>query len=269
MENAGILRTEAINFWYRMEDMPQPTGRHTHGEYEIYYLLQGDVMFHLEDQGYIASPRSLLLIPPAVYHEWRLTSRRLSERVAIHFQPGILDDAERTLLPDLFQLKHPYFADIASCRMDSFVQSVLECRDMNEYIQKIALRSRLVSLLTQIHWLGERTVPPPPAAADGQTGDTWIKGVIEYLHATLREPLSLDTVARQFRVSKNHLNVRFRRETGATVNQYIREQRVYLAHRELLAGCHAEEAAYNAGFNDYSNFFRAYKMIFGVSPRGR
>jgi AraC-like DNA-binding protein len=268
MENVDTLRTGAVNFRHSLEDLPLSTG-HIHGEYEIYYLLQGDVIFRLGDHVYTASPRSLLLIPPEVPHEWRITSRRLSERVSIHFKPEVLNDAEQTLLPELFQVKRPYFADTASCRMDSFVQSVLECRDMAEGVQKIALKSRLVSLLTQIHWLGEQKVPPLPAAAGGQTGDKWIAGIIEYLHDTLREAISLDTVARKFRVSKNHLNVRFHRETGATVNQYIRKQRVYLAHRELLAGCHAEEAAYNAGFNDYSNFFRAYKAIFGVSPRGK
>jgi AraC-like DNA-binding protein len=33
-----------------------------------------------------------------------------------------------------------------------------------------------------------------------------------------------------------------------------------------MAGCPAEEAAYKSGFNDYSNFYRAYKAFFGITP---
>jgi AraC-like DNA-binding protein len=40
-----------------------------------------------------------------------------------------------------------------------------------------------------------------------------------------------------------------------------------MARQEILKGCcTAEEAAYKAGFNDYSNSYRAYKAFFGIIP---
>jgi AraC-like DNA-binding protein len=39
-----------------------------------------------------------------------------------------------------------------------------------------------------------------------------------------------------------------------------------MARQEILQGSTAEEAAYKAGFNDYSNFYRAYKAFFGIVP---
>ncbi|MDR0377462.1 MAG: helix-turn-helix domain-containing protein [Spirochaetaceae bacterium] len=58
----------------------------------------------------------------------------------------------------------------------------------------------------------------------------------------------------------------FRKETGTTVNQYIRIKRLVLARREIPQGSTAEEAAHKADFNDYSNFYRAYKSFFGITP---
>jgi AraC-like DNA-binding protein len=58
----------------------------------------------------------------------------------------------------------------------------------------------------------------------------------------------------------------FRKETGTTVTQYIRIKRLVMARQEILKGCTADEAAYKAGFNDYSNFYRAYKAFFGIVP---
>jgi AraC-like DNA-binding protein len=45
-------------------------------------------------------------------------------------------------------------------------------------------------------------------------------------------------------------------------------KRLGLARQEIARGGHPEEAAYSAGFKDYSNFFRAYKSFYGSSPSG-
>jgi AraC-like DNA-binding protein len=90
--------------------------------------------------------------------------------------------------------------------------------------------------------------------------------VLKYLGDHLRDGLTLEDVARRFSISKNHLNNLFRQTTGATVNHYIRTKRLGLARQEILKGSNAQEAAYNAGFNDYSNFYRAYKAFYGSMP---
>jgi AraC-like DNA-binding protein len=93
-----------------------------------------------------------------------------------------------------------------------------------------------------------------------------IQAILGYLNSNLHKPISLDQLVQKFYISKNHLNVIFRKETGTTVNQYIRIKRLVMARQEILQGCAAEEAAYNVGFNDYSNFYRAYKAFFGIMP---
>jgi AraC-like DNA-binding protein len=40
-------------------------------------------------------------------------------------------------------------------------------------------------------------------------------------------------------------------------------------YQEMRSGRGAEEAAYKAGFNDYSNFYRSYKSVFGIMPSDR
>jgi AraC-like DNA-binding protein len=57
-----------------------------------------------------------------------------------------------------------------------------------------------------------------------------------------------------------------RQTTGTTVNHYIRIKRLGLARQEILLGASAQKAAYRMGFNDYSNFYRAYKSFYGGLP---
>jgi len=82
------------------------------------------------------------------------------------------------------------------------------------------------------------------------------------------QAVCLEDLSKHFAISKNRLNALFREETGETVGQYIREQRLNFARREIMLGKGAEEAAWEAGFNNYSVFFRDYKALFGAPPTG-
>jgi AraC-like DNA-binding protein len=48
--------------------------------------------------------------------------------------------------------------------------------------------------------------------------------------------------------------------------KYVTAKRLGLAQQEILSGTPFGEAAYNAGFNDYTTFFRAYKSFYGSPP---
>jgi AraC-like DNA-binding protein len=209
------------------------------------------------------NPESLLLIPPKHVHGVNVQSARPHQRISVHFMPGLLDQAERSLLLEIFHVPHLYYPDVSMHRIGFLVQSLFDCKDMEEPLQKIAVRHRALSLLTHIYQLYlQNLVCPAPK-------DERIQAMLGYLNRNLHEPVSLDTLCREFHVSKNHLNVIFRKETGTTVNQYMRIKRLVMARQEILKGCTAEEAAYRAGFNDYSNFYRAYKAFFGIIPSNK
>ena len=76
----------------------------------------------------------------------------------------------------------------------------------------------------------------------------------------------MEGLAGTFYMSKNHLTSIFKRATGTTVARYILYKRMAVVRGELSAGIPAAEAASNAGFGDYSSFFRAYKKMFGCAP---
>ncbi|MDR2095289.1 MAG: helix-turn-helix domain-containing protein [Treponema sp.] len=54
--------------------------------------------------------------------------------------------------------------------------------------------------------------------------------------------------------------------TGTTIHHYILLKRLTLVRQRIWNGYGVEEATYKAGFNDYSNFYRAYKSVFHIKP---
>ncbi len=81
------------------------------------------------------------------------------------------------------------------------------------------------------------------------------------------DPLSLQSVARLFLVSKEHLSRVFRKAFGTTVNDYITDRRMDKA-LELLRDADVEikEVAWMVGYQDLAYFYRVFKKHFGYPP---
>jgi AraC-like DNA-binding protein len=160
----------------------------------------------------------------------------------------------------IFESGEKYFPDLPQLQIGFLVQSILDCENIEEPLRKAVLKYRTISLLTHICQLqsGNKSPAVPP--------DIRIQSMLRYLNRCLPKPVSVKQLSSRFHISKNHLNVLFHKETGTTIYQYILKKRLALARQEIQNGLGAEEAAYKTGFNNYSNFYRAYKATFGTAP---
>jgi AraC-like DNA-binding protein len=95
--------------------------------------------------------------------------------------------------------------------------------------------------------------------------------VTRALQAIEHEPdatLSLSFLAREARLSPYHFLRTFQQVTGLTPHQYVRRARLREAAARLATGrAKVLEVALDSGFGDVSNFNRAFRIEFGVSPR--
>ena len=81
--------------------------------------------------------------------------------------------------------------------------------------------------------------------------------------------LAISEVARQAGVSENHLGELFQNEVGVTMGVYRTQIRLDTVKRLCLQNpaLPIYVAAVEAGFSDYSSFYRAHKASTGKSPR--
>jgi AraC-like DNA-binding protein len=234
---------------------------HCHSYYEIYYFLRGKVEYLVEGVAYAPAPDSVLLIPAGVLHGVKADPNLPYERFALHFLPELLSPETRKLLLSPFQHGGAYLINpdpnlLACCR------SLLDCGSLSPALQTAALRCRTEALLTMLCAASQRQGKLPKE----DTPSTQTEEILSYLNSHLGEDLSLDLLCQKFFISKNHLNLLFRKATGTTVWDYLSRKRAALAQQLILSGTTAMQAARQAGFQDYSAFYRCYRKIFGQSP---
>jgi AraC-like DNA-binding protein len=262
MIQQDILTANLLHVWSQYSDEVY-RNIHCHAEYEIYYFMQGDIEYRIEGRHYIMAPESLLLIPPNCFHGVTVKSTALHRRISVHFRPELLDDEERPLLLGLFQAERMYYPELSNSGIGFLVQSIADCKKLEEPLRTVAIKHRLIALLTHIYTVHAQkmTCSMPP--------DRRIQAILRYMNGNLQKPITIEQLVTQFHISRNHLNVLFRRETGTTIHRYILLKRLTLVRQEIWNGYGIEEAAYKAGFNDYSSFFRAYKTFFGEKPSAK
>lgn len=98
---------------------------------------------------------------------------------------------------------------------------------------------------------------------DERTGRAW-KVLTEHYP---KSELTLEWVARESGVTKNHLNQLVRSLSGTTVYKLLTYYRLYRSMRLVYeSDCTLTEAAMACGYESSSSYWRAFKKTFKVAP---
>ena len=232
---------------------------HCHKECEIYYMIDGEAEMVVEGQKFLLAPDSLLLMPSNSFHQWKYPAGRVHRRLNLHFLPEIMNKTEQDFFKELFA-EPLHFLNGSLYQLNFYFQAISDCGEMDESMQKVAVKHRIASLLTQVKFLKTRYAAKPVIL------DERIQRMLVYFSEHLSEKVCLDEIAHKFGVSKNLLNTTFKNSVGITIMKYINIKRLEFARQKILNGARIGEAAYMAGFEDYTTFYRSYKSYFGCPP---
>jgi AraC-like DNA-binding protein len=94
-----------------------------------------------------------------------------------------------------------------------------------------------------------------------------IDSVIDYINSHLEEDITVDEISEYFYLSKFHLSREFKKHTGTTIHRYIVQKKLIQAKELILEQMPVIDVYKHCGFGDYSNFFRAFKNEYGVTPK--
>ncbi|MEA4822144.1 MAG: substrate-binding domain-containing protein [Erysipelotrichales bacterium] len=97
--------------------------------------------------------------------------------------------------------------------------------------------------------------------------DKNIQEVLKYLQKNLISPIKIEELTSLVSISRRGLEIKFKKEMGVSIYQFILNQRVELFTTLLITtDLSIIEITDQAGFNDYSSIFRIFKKINGCSP---
>jgi AraC-like DNA-binding protein len=223
--------------------------RHFHDTAHFVFLMRGELAWTTPAGRHECSPWRGVFHPAGVEHQTlagaglRAFSMEIGaawmERLAEHAPPP---DRPVTLDEDSRAVATRLLGELRSFRPCSLL--VIE-----------GLTAELLASAARIGNGAERRVP------------LWMHSLLDRLRAEYCEPLRLNELAMSMNLHPGRLSRSFRRATGKTIGDYVRDLRVQHVLRQLAASDQpVAELALAAGYFDQSHCTREFKRATGLTP---
>ena len=259
-------------FHYRDESM-QEVGLHHHDFYEIYFFLSGNVSYNIESRSYRLSPGDILLINPHELHQPIFSPEKQNyERIVLWMNSGFIQQLGigGQNMTQCFDTRNPGHTNLVRPEgvtrelLNYLVQQLLREQESPDFASDVYCLSLLAQLLILVNRAALRAGQTPE---DRENTDSTVYRILTYINEHYHEDLNLDFLANKFFISKYHLSREFGRVVGTSVHRYILQKRLIMARQMMAAGQPTSEVYQHCGFGDYSNFYRAFKKEYQISPR--
>lgn len=258
--------------YHYCDAVPPNVDFHEHDFYEIFFFLSGNVSYIIEGRTYQLRPGDILLTDNRDIHRPDVRPGKPYERYVIWIRPLFLSMAN-SLGADLtacftdasakkYKLIRPDSAVLS--HLKGICEKMLQCRDATEFGSNTLLYLYLTEFLV---YLNRAYFATPDEIRKDITENEKINEVVRYINDHIADNLTLDRLSEVFFVSKYYLGHRFKEFTGLTLYQFIIKKRLTIARNMLREGVPAMDACMRCGFNDYSNFLKAFKREFGRNPK--
>ena len=89
---------------------------------------------------------------------------------------------------------------------------------------------------------------------------SYVQQIADRIQSSYMQKLSVEDLAKEFRMDRSYLNRQFKKATGRSIKEYITFVRMERAVWYLARGYSVKETAGLCGFNDVSNFSRTFKQ---------
>jgi AraC-like DNA-binding protein len=252
---------------------------HFHEDVEILLSLSSSGDFFIENELYPLQRGTLFLLREATLH--KSVANAFYTRYVLHISPDTLqgfstpqsdllafaqkvsgrslqlNDKQTRILTKMFQqLEKPH--DKSFCGDIRKTSHLLNC-----LITIFSLFENAAATSENELKTGSENKPNESANLDFAK----IAPLIRYIPDNLAEPLSLDSLADRFFISKYHMCRTFKSATGFSVMEYIIHCRILKARELLRQGLGVQDAGERVGFRSNSHFIRTFGALTGTSPR--
>lgn len=267
-----IMMERYYEFHHTYNETPPLVEFHQHPFYEIFFFLSGNVNYIIEGRNYKLRPGDLLLTGNSDIHRPDIHPGRPYERIVIWLADDFFD-----------YLQDFYDEDFTACFTDAALKDYRLIRPDSERIahlknlflqmqqakhgQERGSRALTTAYLIEfLVYVSRAYYDAPDSVQKDVTENEKINQVITYINEHITENLNLDALAVRFFTSKYYFSRQFKQFTGLSLYQYIMKKRLIIARNLLRAGSSVMDSCFQCGFNDYSNFLKAFKREFGQNP---
>lgn len=246
---------------------------HYHDFNKIIIFLSGNVTYLVEGKAYYLKPWDILLVNHHDIHKPIIDPNTTYERIIIWLQNNFIQSQQDRPCDlsacfataneksfNLIRLNAPL-----QTKIQTLIHALEETLTSEEFGHEVLSQTYFLQLMVYLN----RVFSPEQYQNDQSASryDKQIADILKYINLHLDADLSNEILAEKFFLSKYYLMHKFKEETGYTLHNYIQQKRLICAADMIKGGTPILKASSLCGFSDYSTFLRAFRKMYGMSPK--
>lgn len=257
---------------YIDNDTPLINRIHIHNYYELYFFISGQTRYLIDGVEYAFKKGDFIIIPPNVPHRSILDTSPTPYTgyaifITLPFLQNLAEMEEKIAYPFRYALDNkqyifhtplPTWHGILSAfqMIDKEFHNDKYCHHFAAYTSTVNL---IILLSRTVYYLTNKDEAVKP-------NEELLMNIKNYLDVNYFIEISLEETAQKFFIGSSTLSHLFKEQMGIPFYQYVLQLRLEAAKNDILANKPASKVYRENGFKDYSNFYKAFKKRYGVSP---
>lgn len=226
----------------------------------IYYICGGEYIFNINNERITAQKGDLVLAPKGASLDFNSVDGEKYEVFICHFSA----ECDNSNLFDY--LEFPYITSLNNENSEGYVthsfEDLVHFNSINDVRAAFRVQADLMKILACFvdHTENER-----PTIKVNK--DKTLKPIILYIEENYKEDITVNELATAAHLHPNYFIKTFKKQFGIPPIQYINRLRLTKARYALTNTSETiQEVAVNSGFNGQSQFSKAFRQMFGLSP---
>lgn len=237
---------------------------HSHSFYELYFLIEGERTFFIDNVLYTLKKDSLALIPPFTMHK---TEGGPFTRININLSGSFFEKDELPLIDELCERRIINLKDKMQNQFIPMLNKLIQYQKSNNLIDRTLFKIQTKMIVADLYNLGYDNSSNIEKIAFEKDMPSIIMNIIKYIHNNYHDDITLQDISTKFFISRSYIAKLFKDYTNFTVSEYIMNMRINKAKELLLSTRkNMEEISELVGFSSANYFSLIFKKRVGLSP---
>lgn len=235
------------------------------------YFKSGEGNIKIEGRNYRIEEGDIIILKPTELFQFTVNDSIYHERISLNVNESLLNyfPYDFNALFEPFYEREKGIGNKISAKtvheygLDKYFDEIMKYVRLSDSTSAVLGFCKVVELLAELN----KIVTPNEFKESSQIFlNPLIGKILNYLNMNFKEDITLADVAERFNIDKSYLSHLFKEHVGMSLWTYVIFRRIKTFNYLLITNNSIEDTCYQAGFQNYSNFFRLYKKYMKMTP---
>lgn len=242
---------------------------HIHDLYEFYFVDTEHLDIIFEDVQISASCGDVYIFPPFTFHMIDSKGNPYKRHVS-HFDEEYMmthSPCSMPIIEYIAQFK-PFYVRLDEEQCSTLRSMISKHTELVNTPSPFRYFNVVYSLCDIIKYVAELHMEKGVQPINFQKNTSHIfSKILKYIHMNYTDEISVDEIAKNFKISKSTLYNTFVKYSGISLKEYVTRLRIAKSMELLKKGISVTETSNLSGFSSYAHFIRVFSNRVGISPK--